>query len=212
MKREREAAAESRGFPMVWTGLLCLSAAYVVLGVLLLAVPQISLVTICGVLGVALVVAGAVSALAYFLRRQYETPGHFGFAVGAACVLLGVFALLRTGQVAFAFSQILAVCVVGDSLVKLQYATDLLRLRRRYWFVVLAGALALAALALVALADPFGQDSVRLPFTYAVMIADGAANAAAVLYLRSAYRGQRLLEEDAGEDADADACGRDEPD
>ena len=200
MRQNREELPElerKEAFPTAWTGLLCLSAAYIVLGVLLLVMPQISLTMICQVLGIVLAIAGAIGILVYFLRRQYEVPGRFGFAAGTACVLLGLFALLRTAQVAFAFSQILTICVVGDCLVKLQYATDLLRLYHRNWFVVLLLALGLAALALVALANPFGSDNVRLPFTYGVLIADGVANVGVVIYLHAAYRGQRQMEDEA---------------
>lgn len=200
MRRNRENLPEperKEAFPTAWTGLLCLSAVYIVLGVLLLVMPQISLPMICQVLGIVLVIAGAICILVYFLRRQYEIPGRFGFAAGTACVLLGIFALLCTAQVAFAFSQILAICVVGDCLVKLQYATDLLRLYRRNWFVALLLALGLSALALIALANPFGSDSVRLPFTYGVLIADGVTNVGVVIYLHAAYRGQRQMEDEA---------------
>lgn len=172
-----------------WAALLCLSAAYVILGALLLCVQGLSLANVCTVLGVVLIVAGVVSALSYFLRSLYREPGHYGFALGCGCAVLGLLALLRTTELAFAFSQILALCVLGDSILKLQYATDLLRLDARRWWIVLLVAGVGAALAILALVDPFPA-GVRLPFTYALLIGDGIANVAVVLCLRHVYRQQ----------------------
>ena len=170
------------------TILSCISVAYIAGGILLLLFPQVSLANIWTGLGLVLIVAGVVLISAYFLRKRYLTPGHFGFAGGAACVLLGIFSLLRTSDVAFAFSQFLALLVLADSLLKLQYSTDLLRLCQQRWWLVLAAAAVGSTLAMIALVNPFGQEQARLQFTYAALITDGALNIASLLYLNHARR------------------------
>ncbi|MCH3972591.1 MAG: DUF308 domain-containing protein [Oscillospiraceae bacterium] len=171
-----------------WTVLVCVSAAYIIGGALLLLFPQISLPALCQAIAILLMIAGTVLILIYFLRKRYLDPGHFEFAGGAACILLGVFSLMRTAEIAFAFSQLLAIAVLADSLIKIQYSTDLLRLQMKKWWIVLLLAGASIALAMTALANPFGDDAKRLTFTYAVLITDGILNIIVVLILRHAHK------------------------
>ena len=188
MQKEKDMEQKEKTFESTWIMLVCISVAYIAGGVLLLLFPQVSLPALCQAMGILLIIVGIVLIFAYFLRKRYLTPGHFEFAGGAACILLGVFALMRTGEVAFAFSQILALLVLGDSLVKLQYSTDLLRLQEKKWWAVLVAAGISIVLAMTALANPFGKDQDRLTFTYVVLIADGVLNIAVVLFLRYAHR------------------------
>jgi cytochrome c oxidase subunit IV len=95
---------------------------------------------------------------------------------------------MRTAEIAFAFSQLLAIAVLADSLIKIQYSTDLLRLQMKKWWIVLLLAGASIALAMTALANPFGDDAKRLTFTYAVLITDGILNIIVVLILRHAHK------------------------
>lgn len=179
---------KEKTFESTWIMLVCVSVAYIAGGVLLLLFPQVSLPALCQAMGILLIIAGIVLIFAYFLRKRYLVPGHFEFAGGAACVLLGIFALMRTNEVAFAFSQILALLVLGDSLIKLQYSTDLLRLQEKKWWAVLLAASISIVLAMTALANPFGTDQERLKFTYVVLVADGVLNIAVVLFLHHAHR------------------------
>lgn len=179
---------KEKTFESTWVMLVCVSVAYIAGGVMLLLFPQVSLPALCQAMGILLIIVGIVLVFAYFLRKRYLTPGHFEFAGGAACILLGIFSLMRTQEVAFAFSQILALLVLGDSLLKLQNSTDLLRLKEQKWWVVLLAAGASILLAMIALANPFGSDQLRLQYTYVVLIADGVLNIAVVLFLRHAHR------------------------
>lgn len=122
---------QEKKFENSWTVLICISVAYIAGGILLLMFPQVSLPALCQAMGILLIIVGIVLIFSYFLRKRYLSPNHFEFAGGAACVLLGIFSLMRTNEVAFAFSQILALLVLCNSLIKMQYSTDLLRLREK---------------------------------------------------------------------------------
>ncbi|MCH4239047.1 MAG: DUF308 domain-containing protein [Oscillospiraceae bacterium] len=195
---------KEKTFESSWVMLVCISVAYIAGGVLLLMFPQISLPALCQAMGILLIIGGIVLIFSYFLQKRYLVPGHFEFAGGAACILLGIFALMRTTEVAFAFSQILALMVLGDSLVKMQYSMDLLRLQEKRWWAVLIAAVLSIVLAMTALANPFGNDSIRLRFTYAVLIADGAMNIVVVLFLRHAHRcyEKRILEDSSQDETE----------
>ncbi|HCA71605.1 MAG: DUF308 domain-containing protein [Oscillospiraceae bacterium] len=204
---------QEKKFENSWTVLICISVAYIAGGILLLMFPQVSLPALCQAMGILLIIVGIVLIFSYFLRKRYLSPNHFEFAGGAACVLLGIFSLMRTNEVAFAFSQILALLVLCNSLIKMQYSTDLLRLREKRWWLVLLAAVCSIVLAMTALSNPFNNDQVRLHFTYAILIVDGAMNIAVVLFLRHAHKqyDRKILEDGSQDETEEfDPCTTDD--
>lgn len=165
----------------VW--LLCASACYLVTGVVLLILPEVQLSDFCYAIGVFLTIVGAVSVAWYFLRQSYQDPDNFGFSFGVAEFLVGLFAVIKTEEFSYAFSQILAVSMVFDSIVKMQYSMDLFRMKSSRWVPLLVVSGVIAALSMAILIAPFSEERFRLVYTYSVMVADGAANIAAALLL-----------------------------
>ena len=180
----------------VW--LLCASACYIIAGIVLLIFPAMQLDDFCYAIGIFLMILGAVNVAWYFVRQSYQNPDSFGLSIGAAEFLVGLFAVLKTTEFTYAFSQILAVSMVFDSIIKLQYSMDLLRLKSPRWWWLLVVSVVMGAGAMAILLAPFPDNRLRLTFTYAVMIADGAANIAAALLL-SARRKQMARQDGMGE-------------
>jgi uncharacterized membrane protein HdeD (DUF308 family) len=193
--KKEEVIQQPKKIVLSWTILVCISAAYIIGGALLLIFPQVSLPMLCQALGILLVITGAVFVLVYFLRKRYLVPGHFEFAGGAACILLGIFSLIRTNEVACAFRQLLSIAVLADSLIKMQYSTDLLRLRMKRWWIVLIMAGVSTGLAMTALTYSFGSDAAQLTFTYSTLIADGILNIIVICILRHAHKTYQIKSE-----------------
>lgn len=183
--------SEEKRAPSMRKGLLLLSVGYIAMGLVFLIFPNLELVDICYALGMVLMVIGAVQVAWYLIRKMYLQPENFGFATGLAQVLLGLFAVLKAADFAFGFAQVLAICMIADSIVKAQFAMDLLRFGSRRWYLsLLAGALT-AALAMVVLINPFPEDVIRYRYTYGVLIADGVINLVCMLLLSRADKRYR---------------------
>ncbi len=165
----------------VW--LLCASACYIIAGVVLLIFPSMQLEDFCYAIGIFLMILGAVNAAWYFVRQSYQDPDSAGLSIGAAEFLIGLFAVIKTVDFAYAFSQILAVSMIFDSLVKMQYSMALLRLKSSQWWILLLVSVAMAGMSMAILLASFPNNEFRLIFTYSVMIADGVTNIAAALLL-----------------------------
>ena len=168
--------------------LLCISAAYIVLSFVLLCNSKISMQNVCSVLGMILLAMGAVSIVWYFLKKEYLDPSRFGFAIGIGEGMLGCFALLRGEMGAVVILQILAFCILLDSLLKLQYSMNLLQMRFHFWWIALLLSFVTIGLGMTALTYPFGDETFHAKFTYISLILDAVINVIVVLFQRVAQK------------------------
>lgn len=190
--------------PSLRLNLLCISVVYIAIGAVLLIFPQISLDTLCAALGVAAIILGAVSAAVYFIRCCYLNPDHYGFAGGIAAIVFGLFAVIRTADFSKAFAQILALCMIADCIIKLQFSMDLLRLCNKLWWGLLAVSCIMAALAFLTLIEPFPSPGSNAIFTYSVLIADGIINILAAALLAYALKKYQQFPVSSSEDKPSD--------
>lgn len=165
--------------------LILVSVCYIAIGVVLLLFPQVSMPSICGAVGILLLIVGAVSIAWYFLRKRYLENNHWGFSLGVAECILGLLAVLRTQQMAAAFALVLALCMVADNIIKVQFSMDLLRLKKKLWLGVLIVSLVMAALAVISMLVPFPTEAFKNTFTYVILVVDGVLNIVTMWYLSS---------------------------
>lgn len=168
--------------------LLCISAVYIVLSLILLCNSKISMQNVCSVLGMVLLVMGAVSIVWYFFKKEYLDPSRFGFAIGIGEGMLGCFALLREETGAVVILQILAFCILLDSLLKLQYSMNLLQMRFHFWWIALLLSFVTIGLGMAALNYPFGDEIFHAKFTYISLILDAVINVIVILFQRVAQK------------------------
>lgn len=174
---------QNKIIPNLKLNLICLSAAYIAIGVVMLAFPQMSLPNLCNAIGVVAIIVGIIGVAFYFIRKSFLDPDQIGFAGGVAMILFGLFAVVRPEEFARGFSQILSFCVIGDSIVKLQFSMDLLRLKSSRWWVIVLIALATAGLSMGILLYPFADPNAKSFYTYVVLLTDGVVNIVTTAYL-----------------------------
>lgn len=180
--------------------ILCVSVSYLVIGIILLLFPNVSLMDLCYALGIVLLMAGIVNIAVYFIRGQYVEPERYGFSAGVTCVLIGLFAVLNNQEFTRIFFQILAFCMILDSIVKLQYSMDLLRMKSKKWWIVLLISLMTAGLALAILVYPFKTDRGHDRYAYCILIVDGIVNLATMLYMAHWNKRFRAMQVQAKEE------------
>lgn len=173
-----------RILPNIKTTLLCVSAAYIAIGAVLLIFPEVSLSTICMVIGILALIIGVINITSYFLKKGYLVENQISFSIGAAELLFGLYAVIRSTDLSFTFTQVMAICMVFDSILKLQYSTDLLRLGCKTWWLLLITAVVTAGLAMAVLLYPFETEAVKLTYTYSVLIADGVVNIISIIWMK----------------------------
>lgn len=156
---------------------------YVLLGALLLFVPQIKIITLCYFLCAVLVILGIVLIVRYFVTDAYRNINEYGFSLGVFTVILGMCALVRVQEVAGSFIICMGIALLMTSVIKLQNALDLKNLQEKTWGFMLFIALFFVVCSIVIIIDPFKQESTRYAFTYRILIIDGILTLLSNCYL-----------------------------
>ena len=181
MKEEKKRKLGARG----WSILLSLCEAAV--GVLLLIKPVEFSNGVLTLLGIVCCVMGLLSAVRYFRTPPVEAALQRGLASGLLCLALGVFFLTKKAWLLGAFpllTVLYGVLMLIAGIGKVQWAVDMLRLKRRRWYWLAISAALTLLFALVVLMNPFSSTVVLWTCTAVFLIVDALFDLVALLFSR----------------------------
>ena len=119
-----------------WETLLT-SALYIVLGIVALVIPDTMVKTLGYLIGILLIVAGAVSMICYLLREASLNYYRNGFGYGLVSIAVGILFLYKVEWIISLVPAILGILVVASGCRKLQDVIDMKRLGYGNWVAVL---------------------------------------------------------------------------
>ncbi len=194
----------------IGTGMIIgIAIIYILFGLAMTFIPQFKEIYIIYIAGAIFVVFGIVMIVKYFLTGSYRDIGKYGFSAGVLCVLIGVFMLVRTNEIAVYFSLFLGICILLTAIIKLQNAVDLKSMHNKGWFVFLLIALVFLAAAILIVLNPGGKVSQYKDVVYYILIADGVISIISPIYLIFAIRTSRRLEVTGHTQSVSDKKGKD---
>ncbi len=159
-----------------------LSVFFLVLGVLLVANPETSMVWICRVLGGVALAFGALRIVGYFLRELDGVGLRYDLATGAFSIFAGALLLWRAPEIASIMAVIIGLFILVDCVFKLQVAIDSRRMGASSWWVTLLFTCVCMVLGLLLVFDTFkGQQVISIMMGIS-LIADGLQNLCTVIY------------------------------
>lgn len=159
-----------------------LSVFLLVLGILLVANPDTSMITICRILGGCALAVGVVKIVLYFVREVEGVAIRYDFAVGAFCVILGALLLWRAPTMVGFLSVVIGLLILVDSVFKLQVAIDSRRMGAATWWVTLLFTCVCMVMGGLLVFDPFSGQQVLATVMGVSLIADGLQNLCTVVY------------------------------
>ena len=157
------------------------AVAFILIGILFLADPSASGKIVCYILGGILCAIGVVHTVSYFTTPVQMPQYNLSLVRAIIFIGLGVFILAKPGKVMDVLPVIMGVAILIDSLIKLQNAIDMLRIRQNSWLYTLIVAVVLAILGSVMVAKP----TIGYQFIGIVFIINGAIDIAALLILKN---------------------------
>ena len=119
------------------------SLVYLLLGVLLIVIPDLQMEYVCYGISVVLVIIGIILIVKYFLEESYKNLNQYGFSIGVFLVIIGVCTLVKNQEMAKSFQLYIGVCILLTAIIKLQNAMDLKALKDRTWGVICVVSLSL---------------------------------------------------------------------
>ncbi|MCR5753337.1 MAG: DUF308 domain-containing protein [Acetatifactor sp.] len=139
---------------MKWDALLR-GLLYIVLGVVALVIPETMERTLGYLIAVALILAGAVSMIAYLLRDAFQNYYHNDFMYGMVIIAVGIAVLYKVEVVVSLIPFMLGLMILASGFVKLQDVIDMKRMEYGNWIGMLVLAVANVILGIVVILNPF---------------------------------------------------------
>lgn len=161
------------------TGKVLLCICEILVGVLLLIDPVSFTTSIITGLGLLLFAVGAVVVFGYFRTPPEQAQQGQGLVKGLCAILGGMFCIFRSGWFVAAFpllTIIYGVSILLVGIVRIQWAVDLLRLKRQRWPLATISAVITVAAAAVILLNPFESTALLWMFTGIALLAEAAAD------------------------------------
>ena len=157
----------------VGSALLCLLE--LIAGVLLLVDPITFTSGIIMACGIVLLLFGLGSIIQYFRMDAEEAATSQGLMKGILLLLLGWLCTFKTQWFLVTFpllTFVYGVAILISGLGKLQWAVDMLRMKKEKWYLAAVGALLSVICAVVILCNPFSSTEVLWIFTGITLICE----------------------------------------
>ena len=177
-----------------------ISLLFCALGIVLMAVPAFSVPWIGRLLGVGMIVFGAIKLLGYFSRDLFRLAFQYDLAFGVLLIALGVVTLARPGEAIGFLCVLCGIPVLADGLFKIQIAVDSRRFGLPRWWLVMALALLTCAAGVLLVVRPGTGARLLTVLMGLSLLLDGVLNLIVALCTVKVARNQRPDVIDAEED------------
>ncbi len=155
--------------------LLVTSAVYIVIGLLLIIWPDVARQIVIYAIGAAALLYGGYRIVDFFMRKEHLSGTvQIGVALGIACVLLGLFLVVKANTVVALLAAIIGVAVIVDSVLRLQIALNFRHAGLKNWLVLLITSLVTLAFGILLLFNPFTAVKVATVIAGISLLVDGA--------------------------------------
>ena len=166
----------------VKSGMMLLSIAYIVIGMMLLIMPQTSLLWICYAFGAVVLLTGIVCLIQYARIRGTGFTAPFMLVGGVITAGLGIFTLAKPQVVASFLPIVFGIFIVVDGLSRIGSAIDLAKRKGQKWWVLLLLSIVSVALGILLVLHPFGAAVSVVMGCGILLILEGAMNLGCILY------------------------------
>lgn len=164
------------------TSYIAMSAAFCVLGVLLILFPGISLSVVGVAAGIMLIAFGIVKLIGYFSKDLYQLAFQFDLAFGVLLMVLGVVILVSPDRALNFLCIIMGIAILTDGLFKLQSSLDARRFGLKVWALLLVLAICAGVIGVSLLLHPSASAKAMMILLGVGMLFEGMLNLYFALY------------------------------
>ena len=158
------------------------AVALLICGLVLLLMPELTLVTIANVIGILVIIIGAFFLIGYFLRKELAA-GNNDLIKGLVIVCIGIFICVKSELVVSVLPVVLGIGVVLSGILKLQHAFDLKRMGFDTWVRIGLTSAVNIFIGLIVILNPFSTAEFIMIFAGATMIAEGITDIICVIFI-----------------------------
>lgn len=162
-------------------GYIILSILTCVLGITLIAVPDFSVSLLCWLGGILLIAFGCVRILGYVSKDLYRLAFQFDLAFGILQIVLGILLILRTNAMIHILCVALGICILADSLLKIQISIDAKAFGIRPWWLIFSVAIVTGLVGVLLLFRPYESAKAIMVLMGISFLGEGILNLITVL-------------------------------
>ena len=179
-------------------GYLVIAVLFWVLGIGLIAAPGTSVVWLGRLLGIGMIVFGAIKLVGYFSRDLFRLAFQYDLAFGILLIALGIVTLARPGGAMSFLCIVFGIPVLADGLFKIQISLDAKRFGIEKWWVVLLLAALTCVIGLLLVIRPSEAARALMVLMGISLLLDGILNICVAWLCVKIVRNQRpdALDED----------------
>lgn len=161
---------------------------YIALGVMALALPETMEKILGYMIGVVLIVGGAVSMISYLLRDAHQNYYHNDFLHGLIGIAAGVLVLVKMDIIIGLVSFLLGALILVSGCSKLQDVIDMKRLECGNWIVMLIIAAVNVVFGVLLICNPFSWTVLLFRLLGIGLILSGIVDCVSVVYFAGRLR------------------------
>ncbi len=164
------------------------SALYVVLGAVLIAWPDMSVMMIHYGLSIAMIVIGISYGIMFFTKDKTRGFLQMDLVIGIICLAFGLFLVLNPDFFDAVLPFAMGIILILGAVVKIQNSINMRRLRFRRWYLVLIFAVIIAGLGALLLWNPFKDGPYLILYIGICMVLDGLMNLVTLIFIQHRMR------------------------
>lgn len=176
-------ALEEIKWDALLTGLL-----YIVLGIVTLVIPETMMKALGYLIGIVLIVGGAVSMISYLLRDAHQNYYHNDFLHGLIGIALGIIVLNKVEFIISVIPFLLGLLILISGCSKLQDVIDMKRMEYGNWAVMLALAAVNVGLGALLVCNPFQSAVLLFRLLGLGLVFSGLGDCAITVYFATKIR------------------------
>ena len=161
--------------------LIIISIVLFALGFFLVIYPELSQLIICKAVGIALCVWGVLRLITYFSMAKEEIFGSFGLVQGISLLAFGLFFVMKPEVIAMFFGTILAIVIIIDGILKLQYGIEFYLMKADKWWIEAVVAAFMVVMGVIALFNPFDSSVALMIFIGIVLMVEGVSDLISII-------------------------------
>ncbi|MCI8800447.1 MAG: hypothetical protein HFH88_11640 [Lachnospiraceae bacterium] len=170
-----------------WDAILS-SLLYVVLGIVALIIPETMIKTLGYLIGILLILVGAVSMICYLLRDNSLNYYRHDFEYGLVGIAVGILFLYKVEWIISLVPVILGILVLASGCGKLQNVIDMKRAGYGNWTVMLILAIINVIFGVILIANPFDTVILLFQLVGAGLIFSGVTDCITAVYVAAGLK------------------------
>lgn len=176
------------------TNVVVSAALCILLGVVLVAWPDLSIQIVCTAVGAVLLIGGGVRLAVYFTAKDGSVYTQMNLIMGIVLAVVGVWILLQPGKVLAIIPIIVGIVIVLHGINNLQQAITLCKEKYDKWWVALILGLLTIGFGVLLICRPFEALDTVVMLIGIFLIYDGISD---IWIVSRLYRTAKMLKQEA---------------